>query len=179
MNLGSKMVLDALGRRGHGPGDPPRPASARASEIAVGGREETRARRGMAAQALVGRLPGVVGATILEDCLLVVAVEGEDRGREAIESLVVDPVFAGLKLIAAVSPDVPLDDPMLVVWGIFTRFDAARDIVFTETRLRGAWPTSTGRLGIDATWKPGYPEPVAMPTEIVARVDQRWGEIWR
>jgi UbiD family decarboxylase len=191
MNLGSKMVLDAIGKRGVGPGDAARPsdggegpdallgfggARARAEER----NDQARARRIAAAAALPGTVPGVRAATIVDDTLLVVQVESArpGAGRAAVEQLVLDPVFAGLKLIAAVSPDVPFDDPTLLLWGIFTRFDAARDVVFTETTLYGAWPTARGRLGIDATWKPGYPEPVVMPAEIVQRVDARWGRLF-
>jgi 3-polyprenyl-4-hydroxybenzoate decarboxylase len=183
MNLGSKMVLDAMGRRGVGPGDSPRaevesaPAGgrARAEERSV----QAKARRAVAARELAGRLAGFRTATIVEETMLVVQVESSERGRPVIEALVADPVFAGLKLIAAVSPDVPFDDPTLLLWGIFTRFDAARDVMFTDVATRGAWASPGGRLGIDATWKPGYPEPVVMPEEIVQKVDARWGTLWK
>ena len=33
-----------------------------------------------------------------------------------------------------------------------------------------------GRMGIDATWKPGYPKPLEMPEEIVPRRDERCRE---
>jgi 4-hydroxy-3-polyprenylbenzoate decarboxylase len=76
-----------------------------------------------------------------------------------------------------VSDDVPLDDRTLLLWGIFTRFDAARDVVFSEARLDGAWPRYGGRMAIDATWKPGYPAPIVMDPEVVRRVDGRWREL--
>ncbi len=188
MNLGSKMVLDAMGRRGVGPGDAPessRITEALAAAAPPGGRmraeersEQARARRDAAAGSLAGRIGGVRGARVVEDVMLVVQAE-TGRGRAVVEELVSDPIFAGLKLIVAVSPDVPLDDPTLLLWGIFTRFDAARDVVFTEVTLHGAWPSPGGRMGIDATWKVGYPEPVEMPESVVQRVDARWGELWR
>ena len=188
MNLGTKMVLDAIGRRGVGPGDAPVPSHlsgggdgatgpsgirARAEERS----EQAHARRATAAASLAGTIAGVRAARIVDDTMLVVQVEG--AGRAAVERLVQDPVFAGLKLIAAVSPDVPLDDPTLLLWGIFTRFDAARDVVFTEAALDGAWPTMRGRLGIDATWKTGYPDPVEMPSQVVRQVDARWGQLFK
>ncbi len=180
MNLGSKMVLDAMGRRGVGPGDAPPPSAGPAGAARAPERtDQARARRDAAARALAGRAPGVRDARVIEDCLLAVQVAGQGTARAAIEPLLANPVFAGLRIVAALSPDVPLDDPTLLLWGIFTRFDAARDVFFTETTVRGAWPTSRGRMGIDATWKTGYPEPVEMPEEIVRRVDARWGEIWR
>jgi 4-hydroxy-3-polyprenylbenzoate decarboxylase len=193
MNLGSKMVLDAIGHRGVGPGDAPPPSRLGdpGADLGLGvgmsgGRmraeersAQAHARRDAAAAALAGAVPGVRGARIVEDTLLVVQVEGSSgRGRAVVEQLVKDPVFAGLKLIAAVSPDVPLNDETLLRWGIFTRFDAARDVVFTEATLLGAWPGVSGRLGIDATWKTGYPEPVEMPAEIVRQVDSRWGRLF-
>ncbi len=182
MNLGSKMVLDAMGKRGVGPGDTytpeiegaPAGGRARAEERS----EQAKARRTVAARELPGRLAGVRAAAIIEETMLVVQVDSAERGRPVIEALVADPVFAGLKLIAAVSPDVPFDDPTLLLWGIFTRFDAARDVVFTDVSTRGAWASPGGRMGIDATWKPGYPEPVVMPEETVQKVDARWGTLW-
>ena len=78
--------------------------------------------------------------------------------------------------MAVVSDDVPLDDRTLLLWGIFTRFDAARDVVFSGMRLDGAWPRYRGRMAIDATWKPGYPDPIEMDPEVVRLVDRRWGE---
>ena len=81
-----------------------------------------------------------------------------------------------VKWVAVVSDDVPLDDRTLLLWGIFTRFDAARDVVFSGMRLDGAWPRYRGRMAIDATWKPGYPDPIEMDPEVVRLVDRRWGE---
>jgi 3-polyprenyl-4-hydroxybenzoate decarboxylase len=175
------MVLDATGRRGVGPGDA-RPAAAaptaRERELAGERAEQARAHRDVAARALSTRLPGVRDARVVEDVLLVLQVEGEERAGPALDAALADPVFAGLKLVAAVSDDVPLDDPTLLLWGIFTRFDAARDVRFAGSTLRGAWPQHRGLLAIDATWKHGYPEPVVMPEEIVRRVDARWGELF-
>jgi 4-hydroxy-3-polyprenylbenzoate decarboxylase len=63
-------------------------------------------------------------------------------------------------MIVAVSEDVPLDDDELLLWGWWTRFDCARDVVPASAELRGAWAAVRGPLGIDATWKRGYPEVV-------------------
>jgi 4-hydroxy-3-polyprenylbenzoate decarboxylase len=182
MNLGSKMVLDATGRRGVGPGDAPPTAAApgaRERERADERAEQARAHRDVAARELAARVPGVRAGRVIEDVLLVLQVEDEGHARGALDAALADPVFAGLKLVAAVSTDVPLDDPTLLLWGIFTRFDAARDVRFAESALRGAWPVHRGLMAIDATWKAGYPEPVAMPEDVVRRVDARWGELFR
>ena len=81
-----------------------------------------------------------------------------------------------MRIVAAVSRDVPLDDRELLLWGIFTRFDCARDVVFTRVDRRAAWTTCHGTMGIDATFKPGYPEPLVMSEEIITRVERRWAE---
>ena len=61
-----------------------------------------------------------------------------------------------------------------MLWVIFTRFDPARDVFFTEVELHGGWPIHRGRLGIDATFKTGYPDPIVMDPAVVTRVTQRW-----
>ncbi|MEZ4652657.1 MAG: hypothetical protein R3E12_03370 [Candidatus Eisenbacteria bacterium] len=60
--------------------------------------------------------------------------------------------------------------------GILTRFDAARDVLFRETCLVGASPVHRGTLGIDATWKEGYPAPVVCDDDTDALVTRRWSE---
>jgi 4-hydroxy-3-polyprenylbenzoate decarboxylase len=84
--------------------------------------------------------------------------------------------LAPVKVVVAVSPDVRLDDELHLVWGMFTRFDPARDLVAERQDFVGARPVYGGRLGIDATWKQGYPAPLTMSPEIVRQVDRRWGE---
>jgi 4-hydroxy-3-polyprenylbenzoate decarboxylase len=101
-----------------------------------------------------------------------VQVAGEGRG--LIERLVARPEYEKVKLIVAVSGDVPLDDDTMLLWGIFTRFDCARDIVPARVETRGAWLTCRGPLGIDATWKKGYPDPVENLPEVVSAVDGWW-----
>ena len=76
----------------------------------------------------------------------------------------------------AVGPDVPLDEDEWLLWGIFTRFDCARDSVPARTESRGAWLTCHGPLGIDATFKDGYPAPVENLPEVIAKVDSWWGK---
>jgi 4-hydroxy-3-polyprenylbenzoate decarboxylase len=172
MNLGSKMVWDATGRRAVGPGN--HPDEVRPSAV-PSDNGEGRAHRD-AFLAALRREPQVRDLRVFEECWLTVQVEGE--GRAWVERLVREPALAGLKVIAVVSLDVPLDDETLAWWGVFTRFDAARDAVFTEARLEGAWPGYRGVLGLDATFKPGYPNPVVMDPETVRKVDRRWNEYW-
>jgi 4-hydroxy-3-polyprenylbenzoate decarboxylase len=154
MHLGSKMVLDAT-RTGKGP-EPHLPAP----------RLDPR------------RLcPQVLGWRLLEETMLVVQVQ--DGARDVLTRLLHAEEYSGLKLLAAVSPDVNLEDQTGLLWGIFTRFDPARDIQFPRMELVGAAPVYRGTLGIDATWKPGYPRPLEMDPAIRDKVDKRWEEYWR
>ncbi len=95
-------------------------------------------------------------------------------GRAVIEALVRRPEYAGVPLIVAVSEDVALADDATLLWGFFTRFDCARDVVPARTEIARRLAHRRGPLGIDATWKPGYPEPVASLPETVAKVDGWW-----
>ncbi|HEX9017175.1 MAG TPA: UbiD family decarboxylase [Chloroflexota bacterium] len=111
---------------------------------------------------------------LVRDTLLAVKVSGD--GREVCEKLVRAALPASVKLVATLSEDVDLSDQTQLIWGIFTRFDPARDLCFRRSELRGAWPVYEGPVGIDATFKEGYPDPLVMPDEIVQRVSARWGE---
>ncbi len=119
----------------------------------------------------------ITDSLVLDGCLVVVRVADAraGTGREVVEKLVQAPL-GPVRIVAAVSRDVPLDDRELLLWGIFTRFDCARDVVFTRVERRSAWTTCHGTMGIDATFKPGYPEPLEMSEEIIALVDRRWAE---
>jgi 4-hydroxy-3-polyprenylbenzoate decarboxylase len=93
-----------------------------------------------------------------------------------LEKMLNSPSCPQVPLIVAVSQDVPLENPTLLLWGIFTRFDCARDTFFERAEIRHGHAAYAGRLFIDASWKPGYPDPLSMTDEIVKRVDSRWKE---
>jgi len=163
MNLGSKMILDATRksspraplRRGAPPGD-----------------RQLRALRRLDRQIIDHRL--------LDDTLLLVKLAGgRKNGMGVVKKLVREPALANVPLVAAVSDDVDIRDRENSIWGLFTRFDCERDVVFTEQRLMGISPIYGGVMGIDATWKQGYPEPLSMPEEIRRTVANRWEEYWR
>lgn len=162
MNLGSKMILDAqshakpAGSSGNSPGTGVTPSPLLA-EVADPRAFDDRVR----------------AHRLAWGGMLVVQVA--DGGRAVVEALVRRPEYAACKLVVAVSPDVPLDDDDMLLWGIFTRFDCARDAVPAQVESRGAWVTCRGPLGIDATWKAGYPDPVATPDDVIANVDGWWG----
>jgi 4-hydroxy-3-polyprenylbenzoate decarboxylase len=172
MNLGSKLVLDCTSPAGGISGDeaPQEDAGAGFAELPGG----IDAPFGSPAE----RDDRVIDWRGYRDALLVARVRERDgrTGRAVAETLAASADLGGYKWVAVVSDDVPLDDRTLLLWGIFTRFDAARDVIFSRARLEGAWPRYSGRMAIDATWKPGYPDPIVMDPEIVRKVDARWGE---
>lgn len=152
MHLGSKMIIDATGKTGAPVGENP-----------LGGDPS-------------GLAPDVIKWRLLENSLLVVQVE-KTPGR-TLNRLVGARELARLRIIAAVSPDVDIDDDVDLLWGIFTRFDPARDIQFARTTMQGIKPTYEGVMGIDATFKKGYPEALTMTDEIKQKVDKRWQDYW-
>jgi 4-hydroxy-3-polyprenylbenzoate decarboxylase len=150
MHVGSKLILDAAGEILNA-ADPPAGADPRQYE------------------------PGVEEWRLLDGGFLVVVVRS--NGRETLQKLVAAPL--GVRFIVAVSPDVRLDDDENLQWGIFTRFDPARDMLFQEQTFSAARPVYRGAIGIDATWKEGYPQPLQMDERIVRLVDQRWSQYWK
>lgn len=157
MNLGSKMIVDATVKPRRGEGE-------------KGEREK-----------VAGRLPrensAIRETRVYDDTLLLVKVRSD--GRKIVENLVRIPELRELKIIAAVSEDIDLNDQENYIWGVFTRFDCERDVIFTEQKLVGISPVYRGVMGIDATWKPGYPAPLVMSDEIRERVNRRWEEYWK
>ena len=118
---------------------------------------------------------GIQNWKMLDGGFLVLTVQREPR---AVLQRVMAAV-AGVQFVVAVSPDVRLDDDENLQWGIFTRFDPARDMLFSEQSFAGARPVYRGVIGIDATWKQGYPLPLEMDEAVVRLVDKRWGEYWK
>jgi 4-hydroxy-3-polyprenylbenzoate decarboxylase len=168
MHHGSRIILDATGSRAQYSGGETRATAREPDPDTEPGPAFTRNARDLA--------PHVKAWRVWEDTLLIVQAERvePDIGRKILEPLVASPHTSRLKLVAVVSPDVDIDNEVDVIWGIFTRFDPARDLMFAHSALRGVQPVYEGVMGIDATWKPGYPDAVAMPEEIVRLVDSRW-----
>jgi 4-hydroxy-3-polyprenylbenzoate decarboxylase len=52
-------------------------------------------------------------------------------------------------------------------------------VVFTEQKMIGISPVYSGVMGIDATWKKGYPAPLTMEPSAMRRVDERWESFWK
>lgn len=111
---------------------------------------------------------------VLKDTLLVVRVK--ENGREILKKLLDVPEIQKLKMAAAVSEDVPLENEALLLSGIFTRFDCEKDLFFAHSKLEGARAIHSGTMAIDATWKAHYPKPIEMSQEIIEKVKRRWPE---
>lgn len=156
INLGSKMILDAT--------------SEGSREFKVQSLEITPEEA--AAQAIKHLDQRILRWRILEKTMLVVEVKS--HGREILMRLIHTPELQSYKMIAVVSEDVPLENDALLLWGIFTRFDCERDIFFSNSVLHGVRAVHQGVLGIDATWKEGYPAAIEMSPQIEEQVKARW-----
>ncbi len=120
--------------------------------------------------------PGITGMAMLGDGVLMVQVR-TDANRESIrEALQAHPVTGAYLFQVLVSEDVPLDDPRLMLWGWFTRFDPLVDLHPARREALGNRLVMHPPILIDATWKPGYREPVAFDPEIRDRVGARWND---
>ena len=161
MELGSKMILDATQKQ--------RPESEARAKVKSAPRARLSDIRSMDRR--------ILDAYAMDHCLLLVKVS--EKGRAVVEKLVKRTDLQHLKIIAAVSDDVDIRDRENAIWGVFTRFDCERDVIFSEQGLIGISPIYEGVMGIDATWKSGYPEALKMPDAVVRKVDSRWDTYWR
>jgi 4-hydroxybenzoate decarboxylase subunit C len=178
MNLGSKMVIDASKKR-----------RVRSREQVVTNREHRVFEINSLRSKLLAVDRRIIDINLVNDCLLMVKVETQfdapnessslSNGRIILEKLLLLPELKDLNIIAVVSSDVDIRDKESYIWGIFTRFDCERDVIFTEQKLLGISPVYSGVMGIDATWKQGYQKPLVMDERIVKLVDEKWGKIWK
>jgi 4-hydroxy-3-polyprenylbenzoate decarboxylase len=149
MHVGSKLVLDACGEVKRPP---------------------------FVLQEDIGKIdPQIEKWKALDGGFIVVSVRSD--GRAVVERIIASQPNA--LFVVAVSLDVNLESDEHLQWGIFTRFDPARDMIFAEQTFTGARPVYRAPIGIDATWKQGYPLPLEMDESIIKRVDSRWSDYWK
>lgn len=158
MNLGSKMVIDATEKR-----KPKKKLNHKKLNDVV--------------KSLTSFDRRIYDARLVEGSLLLLKVKKE--GSLVMKKIVKHPGLEGIPMAAVVSYDVDINEQESYIWGVFTRFDCERDVMFTEQKMIGISPVYHGMLGIDATWKQGYPEPLVMDDEIIQKVDERWDSYWR
>ncbi|MGD1045769.1 MAG: UbiD family decarboxylase [Bacteroidota bacterium] len=166
MELGSKMIIDATKKQ------MPHNAEYRSKK-----KESASAKLESQIANLKSIDRRIIDSNLIEESLLIVKVR--NQGRAVIEKLVKQKTLQNLKIIAAVSEDVDTRNQESYIWGIFTRFDCERDVIFSEQNFIGISPIYKGVMGIDATWKKGYPEALKMDPAIVRRVDERWDSYWK
>ncbi len=160
MNLGSKMIIDATSKENKKKED----------NKLIPDYDKIK-------KVLMKVDPSIKDFNTYEDTLLVIQMV--KNGKENIEKLVRQSELQFFKIIAAVSEDVDVYNQEKTIWGIFTRFDAERDVFFSEQKLLGISPVYKGVMGIDATWKDGYPKPLKMTEEVIKKVDEEWGMIFK
>jgi len=158
MNLGSKMIIDATDKK-----RPKHKVNVKKMNDVI--------------KSLTSFDRRIIDARLIEGAFLLIKVKKD--GNAVIKRIVRHPELDGIKMAATVSFDVDINEQESYLWGVFTRFDCERDITFTEQQLIGISPIYKGMLGIDATWKTGYPNPLTMDDDIIKKVDERWDSYWR
>jgi 3-polyprenyl-4-hydroxybenzoate decarboxylase len=122
----------------------------------------------------------ILGLKPLGEAILVVQTAMRDAitdvTNDMAQALAVHPATRDYLFQVLVSPDVPLDDPRLILWGWFTRFDPATDLHPARRELQGNRLILHFPILIDARWKTGYRQPVAFDPDKKRYVDQRWKE---
>ncbi|MFL2664595.1 MAG: UbiD family decarboxylase [Dehalococcoidia bacterium] len=150
INRGSKMIIDATTGKNNQNNLTAIPMPGNLSEI----------------------LPNVKGYRFISNTLLVIATK--NNGRDTLISALQNPLLSKIKIIVVVSRDVDIYDDENLIWGIFTRFDAVKDVMFSSSKFVNIAPVYSGVMGIDATWKEGYQKPLIMSEDIVKKVDKNW-----
>lgn len=180
MNLGSKMVIDGCMKR-----------RAMSGELRDFNLKDLRSM-------LIAQDIRILDINLVENTLLIIKVESKiassitpaihqsivhipqhSIGKAVLQKLLSQPLPSSIKIITVVSEDVDIRDKESYIWGIFTRFDCERDVIFTEQKLVGISPVYSGVMGIDATWKQGYQKPLVMDEGIVKLVDEKWDTFWK
>ena len=118
--------------------------------------------------------PQIHGLAAVGEAFLVAQVgAGADKAsiREALSH---HPATRQYLFQVLVSDDVPLDDPRLILWGWFTRFDPLADLIPARRDMIGNRLVLHFPITIDATWKPGYRLPVAFDPDHEAHVEKNW-----
>ena len=155
---GSKMIIDATGYA-HAPDRPEGPSLD---------------------APLNGLSDDILQHRVIKGSLIVVKLRPECADTKGlVQRLVRHERLKSAKIVVAVSDDIDVHDNESLIWGVFTRFDCTKDTVFTDRSFNGIVPVYSGVMGIDATWKQGYPEPLRMDPDIVRKVDARWSEYWK
>ena len=154
MNTGSRLILVATRRerplRTEPPPPPPAPASVHS---------------------------GIRRLVPFGEAFLMVQVTDTANRDQVIETLRNHPVTQPYLFHVLVSEDVTMDDPMMLLWGWFTRFDPLADLHPAARTLDGNRLIFQFPICIDARWKPGYRKPVAFDPVTEEAVNKKWSRL--
>jgi 4-hydroxybenzoate decarboxylase subunit C len=119
--------------------------------------------------------PGVRAVSACGPAFLIVQVDDQLNDFQTLCETLRHHESAGRYLFhVVVGADVPLDDPVMLLWGWFTRFDPAADLYPSGRRIAGNRLLLDFPIAIDARWKKGYPRPVTFDPEVERRVEAKW-----
>jgi UbiD family decarboxylase len=121
--------------------------------------------------------PAILRFAPLGEAFLMVQVTRSGDRDAVINALRSHPSTAPWLFHVLVSEDVAMDDPMLLLWGWFTRFDPLADLHPAERVPDGNRLIFRFPICIDARWKPGYRLPVEFDPATVAAVDAKWSRL--
>jgi UbiD family decarboxylase len=117
----------------------------------------------------------IVEAVAIGPAFLMLKVTNNFNDLQALQELLRhDKVARQYLFHVLVSEDVPMQEPIMRLWGWFTRFDPAADIHPAGHKVKGNRLIFEFPILIDARWKKGYPRPVAFDPEVERRVDANW-----
>lgn len=114
-------------------------------------------------------------AVAIGPAFLMLKVADGFNDRDALADALRNHEVAGQYLFhVLVSEDVAMHDPIMRLWGWFTRFDPAADLYPSGRKVKGNRLVLEFPILIDARWKKGYPQPVAFDPAVEKRVNNNW-----
>ena len=120
---------------------------------------------------------GIQAMQSLGPSFLMVQLKSEAGNvRDIREALMAHPITGQYLFHVLISDDVPLNDPIMMLWGWFTRFDPSRDLYSAHPLVQNNRLILNFPIAIDARWKKGYPKPVEFDPAVEKRVHDKWGD---
>ncbi len=126
------------------------------------------------------RIPGATKVkAYCGGCLLVSGTSYRDNPQFAAQlAEAALPDLTPWPLVIVVDDVAAIKDQTSFLWSVFTRFDPMLDIHASQQMHQNAIEYRLPFI-IDARMKPEYPEELEARPDIVARVDQRWGSLFK
>jgi 4-hydroxy-3-polyprenylbenzoate decarboxylase len=119
--------------------------------------------------ARLGRFATYGGGILVAQCQSQLA-------QELMPELLRSDALGRIRVVVLVSSDIDPTDRLRMLWGWFTRFEPARDISFSRVEMQGAVPRYHGRMGFDATFKAGYPDPLTLDPTSEKEAQRLWSK---